>query len=58
MLRFNPHQVCEELENYCIPTVAETINGLGGLDDGGVGPRKINLNLPEGTRQLSLFDDV
>ena len=57
ILRFNDHQICEETETYCLPTVVENINKLGGVDDGGIVPRKIALNTPNGAYQLRLFDN-
>lgn len=56
ILRFGPGQIGEQLENYCLPVIAENINRLGGLDEGRLIPRPISPN-PEQPRQLSLFDD-
>ncbi len=56
VLRFNTHHIQEELANYCVPTVVENINRLGGLKEGGVIPRKIDLDAPGGWQQPSLFD--
>lgn len=44
------------LEKYCVPTVVENIKRLGGLEEGGVMPRKIDLDTPGGWQQPSLFD--
>ncbi|HIJ65659.1 MAG TPA: DUF559 domain-containing protein [Candidatus Hydrogenedentes bacterium] len=55
-LRFNGHQVREEMAGYCIPTITETIKRLDGIDEGRVLPREIRPEGPQGT-QLSLFDD-
>lgn len=55
VLRFNTPQIREEVEQYCLPTVVENINKLGGLDEGNVVPTKINLSAPPGTKQLGLF---
>lgn len=57
-LRFNAHQLREQLTEYCIPKVVETINNLNGLDEGKFMPRRINLNAPDGSRQLALFDNL
>lgn len=56
LLRFNTHQINEELADYCLPTIAENINKLHGIDEGRLIPRptKLNWHDPE---QLSLFDD-
>jgi very-short-patch-repair endonuclease len=58
VLRFNTLQIQEKMADYCVPTIAETINKLGGLDEGGLIHRKIDLNAPEGSRQLGLFDGL
>jgi hypothetical protein len=46
------------MAEYCIPNIADTINHLGGVDEGGIIPRKIDLDAPGGIRQLGLFDDL
>ena len=56
VLRFNTHHIQEELAKYCVPTVVENIKRLGGLEEGGVMPRKIDLDTPGGWQQPSLFD--
>jgi hypothetical protein len=44
---------------YCVPTILETINHLGGLEEEGrYMPRKIDPDAPAGTYQPSLFDDI
>lgn len=53
VLRFNTYHVQEQLAEYCLPTVVENINRLGGLDEGGLVPRKVAL---DGSRQMTLFD--
>jgi very-short-patch-repair endonuclease len=59
VLRFNTTQVVEEMMEYCIPTIAKTINTLGGVDecDSGV-PRRIELPNEAGLYQKGLFDDL
>ncbi len=58
-LRFNTRQVQEEMQDYCVPTIAKAINNLGGL-----GPeRRLILELPDpisesGAQQLNLFQDL
>jgi len=55
ILRFNGHQVREEMGEYCLPTIAENINRLGGLDEERrVVPRHIHL---DSTFQMDFFDD-
>lgn len=56
VLRFNTKQIQEQAADYCVSTVAETINNLGGVDEGKVIPRKINLD--SGSYQPSLFDGL
>ncbi len=54
ILRFTSQQVREQMAEYCVPKVKDTIDNLGGLDVGKFLPRK--LNRPTGTYQPSLFD--
>ena len=56
VLRFNTKQIQEQAADYCISTVADTINNLGGIDEGKVIPRKINLD--GDFSQPSLFDNL
>lgn len=56
VLRFTGQQIQEEAETYCVSRVAENINNLGGLDEGRIIPRKVNMTR-DGTFQPSLFDD-
>jgi len=56
VLRFTTGQICEETTGYCIPTILETINKLGGVHEGNLIPRKINPDI-EGAVQMGLFDD-
>jgi len=58
VLRFTTAQIREQMTEYCVPNIAETINYLGGLDEGGFISRRIDLNAPYGSRQLGLFDDL
>ncbi len=51
VLRFNGVQIREQMQEYCLPTIKENINQLGGVDEGGIIPRVI------GSNQLTLFDD-
>jgi len=56
ILRFTTRQIMEQMSNYTIPTVIKTINHLGGLEEGGVIPRKVDVD-PDRPYQLGLFDD-
>jgi hypothetical protein len=45
------------MSEYCLPTITETINNLGGVDEvGRLLARKINPKLPPGMYQPNLFD--
>ena len=55
VIRFNDKQIKEEMENYCVPTIVQNINNLGGIEEGKVVPRKI---YPTVKYQPSLFDDI
>jgi len=57
VLRFTTTQINEEMPEYCIPTISDTINRLGGIDDGGLISRKIDPDAPDGAYQLRLFDN-
>jgi very-short-patch-repair endonuclease len=58
LLRFNTPQIREQMAEYCVPKIADTINSLGGVDEGKLMPRKIDVNAPDSSRQLGLFDDL
>jgi very-short-patch-repair endonuclease len=58
VLRFTTAQIREQMAEYCLPNIVETINYLDGLDEGGLISRKIDLNAPYGSRQLGLFDNL
>ena len=57
ILRFNDSQIQEQMEEYCLPTIAKNINNFGGVKEGKIFPRRVELN-DSGTQQLSLFDDL
>ena len=57
-LRFNTKQIREDMAEYCVPKIIKTVNGLGGVDEGGVIPRQIPPDLPSTARQMSLFDEA
>ena len=56
VLRFNSQQISEQAETYCIETVIDTIGNLGGVDEGGLAPRPIDANAPDGAYQMGLWD--
>lgn len=56
VLRFTTSQIQESTETYCINKIKKTIETLGGIDEGGLVPRKINAE-PDSSYQLGLFDD-
>jgi hypothetical protein len=53
VLRFNTYHIRETMAEYCLPTIVENVNRLGGLDEQGLVPRKLSL---DGPRQMSLFE--
>lgn len=55
VLRFNTLQIQEQMAEYCLPTVVKSINNFWGIDEGKTIPRKIDLNIPPGSYQPSLF---
>jgi len=57
LLRFNSLQIHEQMHEYCLPTIVENINRLGGVDEGRMVARPANLD-PATPTQLSLFDDA
>jgi very-short-patch-repair endonuclease len=56
VLRFNTSQIHDQLAEYCIPKIADTINNLGGVEEAEDFVRKIDLKEPGGTFQMGLFD--
>ena len=58
LLRFNTPQLREQMPDYCVPTIVNKVNGLGGLNEGGGTPRRIDLDPPGGMHQLGLFDGL
>ena len=55
---FSTPQIKEQMEEYCVPTIVENINRLGGLEEGKTVPRKIDLKAPSGWQQLPLLDSA
>jgi very-short-patch-repair endonuclease len=56
VLRFSTPQIHEGAASYCIPTIRQTINKLGGVEEGKLVARRIDPDV-EGAVQLGLFDD-
>lgn len=56
IFHFGSRQIEEQMAEYCLPSVVKKINALGGIDEGKTIPRKIDLNVPPGSYQPSLFD--
>ena len=57
IIRFDNHDIHERIQEFVLPTVVKNIEKFGGIDEGKVIPRKIDLN-NSGTYQLSMFDDL
>jgi len=55
---FSTPQIKEQMEEYCVPTIVENINRLGGLEEGKTVPRKVDLKAPSGWQQLPLLDSA
>ena len=56
VLRFNGHQIHEEMQSYCIQEIQKSINKLGGLSDEGLVPRVFYQENGQTIQQLSLFE--
>lgn len=56
VLRFNGHQIREQLASYCLPEVRATINTLGGLSSDGLVPRVFHDEVGQFAEQLSLLE--
>ena len=56
VLRFNSHQVNEQMVDYCTGKIVETINGLGGASADGLVPRVFYPSNEGIAQQMSLFD--
>lgn len=55
ILRFRGQRIREEMADYCIPKIAETVNRLGGLKANGLVPRPFDPERAE-AQQLTLFE--
>lgn len=58
VLRFSTPHIMEHLADYCLPTVVNTVNSLGGLDAGGPLPRRIDIQEQGRMIQRGLFDGL
>lgn len=56
ILRFNGSQIRETVAEYCVPTILESINRLGGLTSEGLIPRTFDPDHPGRPQQLTLFE--
>lgn len=56
VLRYSTPQIREQAVEYCVRSVIETINNLGGVDEGKYLPRRIDLRSNH-SYQLGLFDE-
>ena len=56
VLRFNGKQIREELAEYCVPTVLESIKRLGGPSSDKMVPRRLNLDVSDAPWQPALFE--
>jgi very-short-patch-repair endonuclease len=55
ILRFRGQRIQEEMNDYCIPKIVETVNRLGGLEANGLVPRPFDPERPE-AQHLTLFE--
>jgi len=55
ILRFRGQRIREEMAEYCVPKITETVNRLGGLEANGLVPRPFDPERPE-VQQLTLFE--
>jgi len=58
VLRFTSYHIREEVSDYCLRTVVDTVNNLGGVDEGQLLPRRIDPGGPGSAHQLGLFDNL
>ncbi len=55
-LRFSTNQIREEMTSYCLQTITNNINNLGGIKEDGQMSRNIHLHTGETVYQTDLFD--
>ena len=58
VLRFNGHQIREEMTAYCLPVVVDNIKRLGGVDERRLVPDQLELAGSDWIVQPGLFDDA
>lgn len=56
VLRFNTMQVREEMAEYCVPKIVDTVNRLGGVQDPRGAPRTYSATDDGIVQQMNLFD--
>jgi very-short-patch-repair endonuclease len=56
VLRFNTLQIREQMARYCLPTVTQMVDKLGGLNGDRLVPRRVGAERLGGWRQPSLFE--
>jgi very-short-patch-repair endonuclease len=56
VLRFNTYQIQEEMTDYCVPRIAETVNQLGGLEAWTDAPHQYYPTQDGIVQQMTLFD--
>ncbi len=56
VIRFTTRQIQEQMTEYSLPTILDTINQLGGLKENEFLSRKFDSERLDLSRQLSLFD--
>lgn len=56
VLRFNGHQIHQEMQSYCIHEIQKSINKLAGLSDEGLVPRVFIKDGDQVIQQLSMFE--
>ncbi|MFN8139942.1 MAG: DUF559 domain-containing protein [Fimbriimonadales bacterium] len=56
VLRFNTHQIREEMTEYCVPEIVNTINQLDGLEDAPTPPPDLKKTKSGIQKQMRLFE--
>lgn len=57
VLRFNGHQIREQMPSYCVPNISQMINRLGGLSAGGLVARTFHQTTEGLAQQRTLLED-
>lgn len=57
LLRFTTRQIREELAEYCVSKIVDTVNSLGGIDEGTSFPR-MAMRRPGESYQMSLSESI